>query len=155
MPIKKKDLGLMAMSYGYVYVAQLAMGASQNQTVKAFAEAEKWPGPSLLICYSPCINHGIRGGLTVSQQREKDAVAVGYWHNYRYNPALKEDGKNPFVLDSKEPSGDFADFLKQEVRYSALYKQYPAEQVEAIFGEAAKAARERYENYKRLASYEG
>lgn len=150
-PIKKKDLGLMAVNYGYVYVAQVAMGANQSQTLRAISEAEQWEGPSIVICYSPCINHGIRGGLTISQQREKDAVNVGYWHLYRYNPALKEQDKNPFILDSKEPKGDFVDFLKQEVRYSALYKKYPEERVNAIFEKAKDDARERYENYKRLA----
>ncbi len=153
-PIKKKDLGMMAMSYGYVYVAQVAMGASQIQTLRAFAEAERWPGPSLVICYSPCINHGIRGGLTIAQSHEKHAVDVGYWHQYRYNPALKEEGKNPFILDSKEPKGDFAGFLKTEVRYSALYKKYPAEQVDGIFAKAEADAQERYLSYKRMASYE-
>ncbi|MDD4744033.1 MAG: pyruvate:ferredoxin (flavodoxin) oxidoreductase [Eubacteriales bacterium] len=148
--IKKKDLGMMAMTYGYVYVAQVAMGASQNQTLRALAEAERWNGPSLVICYSPCINHGIRGGLTIAQAHEKDAVDVGYWHTYRFNPALKAEGKNPFTLDSKEPTGDFASFLKSEVRYSALAKKYPPEKVDAIFAKAAEAAKERYESYKRL-----
>ena len=152
-PIKKKDLGMMAMSYGYVYVAQVAMGASQNQTLRAFAEAERWNGPSLVICYSPCINHGIRGGLTISQSHEKDAVDAGYWHLYRHNPMLKAEGKNPFILDSKEPAGDFTAFLKSEVRYSALLKKYPPEQVERIFTSAETAARERYDSYKRLAEY--
>jgi len=149
--VKKKDLGMMAMSYGYVYVAQVAMGANQSHTLRAFAEAERWRGPSLVICYSPCINHGIRGGLTVSQAHEKEAVDVGYWHLYRYNPILKSEGKNPFSLDSKEPKGDFKAFLKSEVRYSALYKKYPAEDVERIFERAEADARERYESYKRLA----
>lgn len=152
-PIKKKDLGMMAMSYGYVYVAQVAMGASQLQTLRAFAEAERWHGPSLIICYSPCINHGIKGGLTIAQSHEKEAVNVGYWHQYRFNPALKEEGKNPFVLDSKEPKGDFAAFLKSEVRYSALYKKYSAEVVDEIFARAAADARERYASYQRLASF--
>jgi pyruvate-ferredoxin/flavodoxin oxidoreductase len=151
-PIKKKDLGMMAMSYGYVYVAQVAMGASQIQTLRAFAEAESWHGPSIVICYSPCINHGIKGGLTVSQRREKEAVEVGYWHLYRFNPTLKAEGKNPFMLDSKVPSGDFAAFLKNEVRYSALYKKYPAEKVDEIFARAAQDARERYDSYTHLAA---
>jgi pyruvate-ferredoxin/flavodoxin oxidoreductase len=152
-PIKKKDLGMMAMSYGYVYVAQVAMGASQIQTLRAFAEAERWHGPSLIICYSPCINHGIKGGLTIAQSHEKEAVDVGYWHQYRFNPALKAEGKNPFILDSKEPTGDFVAFLKSEVRYAALLKKYPAEKVEGIFAKAAADARERFVSYQRLASF--
>jgi len=107
----------------------------------------------LIICYSPCINHGIKGGLTIAQSHEKEAVNVGYWHQYRFNPALKEEGKNPFVLDSKEPKGDFAAFLKSEVRYSALYKKYSAEVVDEIFARAAADARERYASYQRLASF--
>ena len=153
-PIKKKDLGVMAMSYGYVYVAQIAMGANQNQTLKAIAEAEAWDGPSVIIAYSPCINHGIKGGLTYAQSHMKDAVNVGYWHLYRYNPMLKEEGKNPFVLDSKEPSGDFAAFLKTEVRYASLLKKYDRDQVDAIFKNAATAAKERYDGYKRMAEYD-
>lgn len=150
-PIRKKDLGMMAMSYGYVYVAQVAMGASQNQTLRAIAEAEAWDGPSMVICYSPCINHGIRGGLTIAQSHEKDAVDAGYWHLYRFNPTLKAEGKNPFILDSKEPSADYIAFLKKEVRYATLYKKYPAETVDAMFSRAAEDAKERYMSYKRLA----
>ena len=149
--IKKKDLGMMAMSYGYVYVAQIAMGASQNQTLKAFAEAEAWDGPSLIIAYSPCINHGIKGGMTISQKHEKEAVDCGYWHLYRFNPSLKAEGKNPFVLDSKEPTGDFKAFLNSEVRYTTLYKKYDAEEVALIFEKAQAAARERYESYLKKA----
>ncbi|MEA4890462.1 MAG: pyruvate:ferredoxin (flavodoxin) oxidoreductase [Clostridiaceae bacterium] len=152
--IKKKDLGMIAMSYGYVYVAQVAMGASQIQTLRAFAEAENWNGPSLVICYAPCINHGIKGGLTIAQKHEKVAVEAGYWHQYRFNPALKAEGKNPFTLDSKEPTGDFAAFLKTEVRYSALYKKYPEEKVDVIFKKAEADAHERLESYKRLAAAE-
>ena len=148
--IKKKDLGMMAMSYGYVYVAQVALGASQAQTLKVFAEAEAWNGPSIVICYSPCINHDIKGGMTISQKHQKDAVECGYWHLYHFNPALKAEGKNPFILDSKEPTGDFKAFLKTEGRYSVLYKKYPAEHVEEIFDLAQQAAKERYESYKRL-----
>ena len=148
--IKKKDLGMMAMSYGYVYVAQVAMGASQNQTLKAFAEAEAWNGPSIVIAYSPCINHGIKGGMTISQRHEKDAVDCGYWHLYRFNPAIKLEGKNPFTLDSKEPSGDFKAFLKSEVRYTTLNMKYDPEKVEGIYTQAQTAARERYDSYKRL-----
>ena len=150
--IKKKDLGLMAMSYGYVYVAQVAMGASQNQLLKVINEAEAWDGPSLIIAYSPCINHGIKGGLTISQRHEKDAVDCGYWHLYRFNPALKAEGKNPFTLDSKEPTADFYAFLKSEARYSSLYQKYSAEQVDAIFEQAKKASDERYLSYKRQAA---
>ena len=150
--LKKKDLGMMAMSYGYVYVAQVAMGASQAQTLKAFLEAEAYHGPSLVICYSPCINHGIKTGMGSSQQHEKDAVTAGYWHLYRFNPLLKLEGKNPFTLDSKEPSGDFIEFLKSEVRYNTLYKKYPAEVVDAVFEKNHEAAKERYAAYQRMAA---
>ena len=150
--IKKKDLGMMAMSYGYVYVAQVAMGASQAQTLKAFAEAEAYPGPSIVICYAPCINHGIKGGLGIHQQHEKDAVTCGYWHLYRYNPLVKDEGKNPFVLDSKEPTGDFLSFLKSEVRYNSLYKKYDASVVDALFEKNKKDSLERYDSYRRMAA---
>ena len=118
--VKKKDLGMMAMSYGYVYVAQVAMGADQNQFIKAVKEAEAYDGPSLIIAYAPCINHGIRTGMGTTQLQEKKAVEAGYWHLYRYNPMLAEEGKNPFVLDSKEPTGSFKDFLASETRYTSL-----------------------------------
>lgn len=147
---KKKDLGLIAMSYGYVYVAQVAMGANQNQLIKALIEAESYPGPSLIIAYAPCISHGIRGGMSNSQIRQKEAVDAGYWHLYRYNPLLKEEGKNPFILDSKEPTADFKEFLMGEVRYSALKNTFP-DRAEELFEKAAKDAQERYEAYKRLA----
>lgn len=150
-PIRKKDLGMMAMAYGYVYVAQIAMGANQNQTLKAILEAEAYDGPSLIIAYSPCINHGIKGGLTVSQRREKDAVDCGYWHLYRFDPRLEEKGKNPFQMDSKEPTGDFKAFLSTEVRYTSLYKKYPAETVDALFEQAEKDAQYRTRSYLRLA----
>ena len=150
--IKKKDLGMMAMSYGYVYVAQVAMGASQAQTIKAFNEAEAYHGPSIVICYAPCINHGIKTGMGSTQIHEKDAVTCGYWHLYRFNPDLKLEGKNPFVLDSKEPSGDFLGFLKSEVRYNSLYKKYPTEVVDAIFEKNHQDAKVRYESYKRMAA---
>ena len=153
--IKKKDLGMMAMSYGYVYVAQIAMGANQNQTLKAFAEAEAYPGPSLVIAYAPCISHGIKGGMTVSQQQEKKAVECGYWHLYRFNPQLKAEGKNPFTLDSKEPTGDHKAFLLSEVRYTTMLKKMAPEQVDAVFAKAKQDSTERYESYRRLASYEG
>ncbi|WP_026486762.1 pyruvate:ferredoxin (flavodoxin) oxidoreductase [Caldanaerobius polysaccharolyticus] len=151
--IRKKDLGMMAMSYGYVYVAQVAMGANQNQLIKALVEAEAYPGPSLIIAYAPCINHGIRGGMGCAQLEQKRAVEAGYWHLYRYNPLLKEQGKNPFILDSKEPTASFRDFLMGEVRYSALTRTFP-EIAEDLFSKAEKDARERYENYKRLAKTE-
>ena len=153
-PMKKKDLGAMVMTYGYVYVAQISMGANQAQTLRAIREAEAWHGPSIVIAYAPCINHGIRGGLTISQTREKDAVETGYWHLYRYNPALKNEGKNPFILDSKEPKRDYKEFLQKEVRYTSLAGRYSQEEVEAIYERAAAAAEERYQNYVRLASYE-
>ena len=146
---KKKDLGMMAMSYGYVYVAQIAMGADYNQTLKAIAEAEAYPGPSLIIAYAPCVNHGIKGGMGKTQRQMKRAVASGYWSLYRYNPALKEEGKNPFTLDSKEPTESFREFLLSEVRYSSLLKKYP-EEAEELFKKAEEDAKERLENYKRL-----
>lgn len=148
--IRKKDLGMMAMSYGYVYVAQIAMGANMNQTIKALVEAESYKGPSLIIAYSPCISHGIKTGMGTSIAEEKKAVDCGYWHLYRYNPVLKEQGKNPFILDSKEPTKDFKEFLRGEVRYSQLATVFP-DIAEDMFEQAAKHARERYEAYKRLA----
>ena len=146
---KKKDLGKMAMSYGYVYVAQVAMGANKNQLLKALIEAEKYPGPSLIIAYSPCINHGIRTGMGTSQEQQKNAVEAGYWHLYRYNPSLKEEGKNPFILDSKEPSASFREFLMSEVRYASLTKIFP-ERAKELFEKAEEDAKERYESYNRL-----
>ncbi|MGI6507387.1 MAG: pyruvate:ferredoxin (flavodoxin) oxidoreductase [Saccharofermentanales bacterium] len=151
--LKKKDLGMMAMSYGYVYVAQIAMGASQAQTLRALREAEAWNGPSIVIAYAPCINHGIRGGMSKTQQREKDAVETGYWHLWRYNPqaTAEDETKNPFTLDSKPPTRDYTEFLKEEVRYTSLYRKYTADKVEEIFSLARKAAEERYQSYIRLA----
>ncbi|MDD4237088.1 MAG: pyruvate:ferredoxin (flavodoxin) oxidoreductase [Desulfotomaculaceae bacterium] len=144
---KKKDLGAMAMTYGYVYVAQVAMGADQAQCVKAFKEAEEYPGPSLVICYSSCINHGIN--MTKSQQEMAKAVKAGYWHLYRYNPDLKKEGKNPFILDSKEPDLDsFRNFIMSETRYSSLAKLFPA-QAEQLFVKTQEDAKERYEFYKK------
>ncbi|AUS95896.1 pyruvate:ferredoxin (flavodoxin) oxidoreductase [Clostridium thermosuccinogenes] len=148
--IRKKDLGLMAMSYGYVYVAQIAMGANMNQTIKAIIEAESYKGPSLVIAYSPCINHGIKTGMGTSIKQEKRAVDAGYWHLYRYNPMLKEQGKNPFILDSKEPKESFKEYLHSEIRYSSLMNVFP-DIAEEMFNTAEKHAKERYENYKRLA----
>ncbi|HIC86567.1 MAG TPA: pyruvate:ferredoxin (flavodoxin) oxidoreductase, partial [Desulfobacterales bacterium] len=146
--IKKKDLGLMAMTYGYVYVASVAMGANKNQCLKAFLEAESYPGPSIIMAYSPCINHGIDMGL--SQEEEKKAVEVGYWPLYRFDPRLKQEGKNPFILDSKDPKGDFREFLLGEVRYSALTRSFP-DQAERLFVQAEKEMKERVETYKRMA----
>ena len=149
--IRKKDLGLIASTYGYVYCAQIAMGADQAQTLKAIREAEAYDGPSILIAYAPCISHGLRAGMGKSQQEEADAVACGYWHLWRYNPALEAEGKNPFTLDSKEPDwSKFENFLKGEVRYSSVLKQYPDEAAE-LFGAAQENAKWRYNNYKRLA----
>jgi pyruvate-ferredoxin/flavodoxin oxidoreductase len=148
--VKKKDLGLMQTTYGYVYVAQVAMGANKNQFLKAVAEAEAYPGPSLIIAYSPCINHGIKEGMGRSQNRSKEAVESGYWHLYRYNPTLKKEGKNPFTLDSKEPTKSFQDFLAGEVRYTSLTKSFP-DVAEELFVKAEESAKERYESYKNMA----
>ena len=150
---RKKDLGMMAMTYGYVYVAQVAMGANQNQLIRALIEAENYPGPSLVIAYAPCIAHGIRLGMGCTQREEKRAVEAGYWHLYRYNPLLKDEGKNPFVLDSKDPTASFKDFIMGEVRYSSLTRTFP-ENAEILFERAEKDAAERLETYKRLAGKE-
>ncbi len=152
--IRKKDLGAMAMTYGYVYVAQVSIGASQQQLFNVLKEAEAYPGPSLVIAYAPCINHGIKGGMTRTQTVGKEAVACGYWHLWHYNPQLEEQGKNPFVLDSKEPDwSKFQDFLKREVRYTSLQKAFPAE-AEELFQAAEQNAKWRYNGYKRLAAIE-
>jgi len=148
--VKKKDLGLMVMSYGYVYVAQIAMGASQKQTLKAFLEAERYNGPSLIIAYCPCINHGIYAGMGCTQLREKQAVDAGYWHLYRYNPEMKKEGKNPFTLDSKEPTESFREFLMGEVRYASLTKTFP-EIARDLFGKAEEEAKAKYESYRAMA----
>ena len=145
---KKKDLGAITMTYGYVYVAQVCMGANHNQLLKAMIEAEQYDGPSLIIAYAPCINHGINMGKTQAQM--KFAVDAGYWHLYRYNPMLKEQGKNPFTLDSKEPAGSYQDFINSEIRYKSLQKQFP-EAAEQLFEMAESEAKERYAHYKRLA----
>ena len=147
---KKKDLGMMAMSYGNVYVAQVGMGADKNQLMKAIIEAEKHDGPSLIIAYSPCISHGIKEGMGRSVANEEQAVKAGYWHLYRHNPVLRAEGKNPFSLDSKEPTASFRDFLMGQVRYAAIAKQYP-DVAEELFNMAEENAKERYNNYKRLA----
>ena len=149
--VRKKDLGLIASTYGYVYAAQVAMGADQAQTLKAIREAEAYDGPSIIIAYAPCINHGIKAGMGKAQQEEANAVACGYWYLWRYNPALEEEGKNPFTLDSKEPNWDeFENFLKGEVRYASVVKQYPQEAAE-LFAAAKANAQWRYNNYRRLA----
>ena len=148
--VRKKDLGLMQSTYGYVYVAQIAMGANMNQTLKALHEAESYNGPSLVIAYSPCINHGIRGGMGGSSKRMKKAVEAGYWHLWRYDPRLKEQGKNPFVLDSKEPTESFQDFIAEEVRYTSLKRSFP-EISAALFEKAENDAKARYESYVAMA----
>ena len=152
--VRKKDLGVMVLSYGYVYVAQVAMGASQSQLFRAVKEAEAYPGPSLIIAYSTCINHGLRAGMNKAQEQMKHAVDSGYWQLYRYNPLLEKEGKNPFLLDSKEPDWSlFQGFLSSEVRYTSLKKAFPEEAAE-LFKAAEDNARWRYENYKRMAALE-
>ncbi|MBO5345997.1 MAG: pyruvate:ferredoxin (flavodoxin) oxidoreductase [Paludibacteraceae bacterium] len=148
--VRKKDLGMIATTYGYVYVAQVAMGADQAQCLKAIREAEAYPGPSLIIAYAPCINHGLKAGMGKAQAEEEAAVACGYWHLWRYNPQLEEEGKNPFTLDSKEPNWDnFKNFLKGEVRYASVMKQYPSE-AEELFQAAEDNAKWRYKSYQRM-----
>ncbi|MBR0051692.1 MAG: pyruvate:ferredoxin (flavodoxin) oxidoreductase [Firmicutes bacterium] len=144
---KKKDLGMMAASYGYVYVAQVAMGADKNQFLKAIKEAESYHGPSLIICYAPCINHGLKKGMGKTQENEKLAVECGYWQLYRFNPELKKKGENPFVLDSKDPTGSFRDFIMDQVRYASLSKEFP-DKAEALYEKAENDAKERLEGYK-------
>ena len=146
---KKKDLAAIAMSYGYVYVAQIAMGADYNQTVKAIAEAEAYPGPSLVIGYAPCINHGIKGGMKIAQTEEKKAVTSGYWNLFRFNPALAAEGKNPFHLDSKAPTTEYEDFIMGEVRYNALSRQNP-ERAKELFAEAKANAEAKYNRLKEM-----
>ena len=148
--VRKKDLGLMLSTYGYIYVAQVAMGANQSQCLKAMREAESYDGPSIIIAYAPCINHGIRIGMGKSQYREKQAVDAGYWHLWRYDPRLEDEGKNPFQLDSKEPTESFQEFIQGEVRYSSLKRSFP-ETADQLYEEAEKAAKARYNTYKRLA----
>ncbi len=149
--IRKKELGLMQSMYGYVYVAQIAMGANQNQTIKALKEAEEYDGPSLIIAYSPCVNHGIRSGMGKAQAQQKRAVEAGYWSLYRFDPRLKAEGKNPFQLDSKEPTASFQDFLNSEVRYTSLKRSFP-EEAEVLFAQSEADAKDVYKTYKRLAS---
>ena len=144
----------MAMTYGYVYVAQIGTGADMNQTIKAIKEAEAYQGPSLIIAYCPCINHGLKGGMSKSQEEIDMAVKAGYWQLYRYNPLLKADGKNPFVLDSKEPDfATFRDYLMGEVRFSSLAKLFP-DKAEEMFAKTRRDAMERYKFYKQLAQAE-
>jgi pyruvate-ferredoxin/flavodoxin oxidoreductase len=150
-PTRKKDMGRMAMTYGYVYVASVAMGANKNQFMKAIVEAESYQGPSLIIAYAPCINHGMNMGR--SQHEEKRAVEAGYWTLYRYDPRLKGEGKNPFILDSKEPSADFKEFLMGEVRYASLTRTFP-DNADALFKKAEEDMKERYEIYKQMAGKE-
>ncbi|MBQ0136769.1 MAG: pyruvate:ferredoxin (flavodoxin) oxidoreductase, partial [Bacteroidales bacterium] len=148
--VRKKDLGMIATTYGYVYVAQIAMGADQAQTLKAIREAEAYPGPSLIIAYAPCINHGLKAGMGKSQAEEEKAVECGYWHLWRYNPQLEAEGQNPFQLDSKEPQWDkFADYLKGEVRFASVMKQFPNEAAE-LFHAAQENAQWRYKSYLRM-----
>ena len=148
--VRKKDLGLMQMTYGHVYVAQVAMGANRNHFMKVLKEAESFKGPSLIIAYAPCISHGIKGGMTDTQKREKDAVDCGYWHLYRYNPDRKLTGENPFTLDSQEPAKPFKEFLAQEVRYTSLIG-VNKDLAERLFDAAEKNAKEKYEMFKQLA----
>ena len=148
--VRKKDLGMIATTYGYVYVAQIAMGADQAQCLKAIREAEAYPGPSIIIAYAPCINHGLKKGMGKAQAEEAAAVACGYWHLWRYNPALEAEGKNPFSLDSKEPQWDgFQDFLKGEVRFASVMKQYPTEAAD-LFQACEDMAKKRYQSYIRM-----
>lgn len=150
--VRKKDLGLIATTYGYVYVAQIAMGADNSQCLKAIREAEAYPGPSLIIAYAPCISHGLKKGMGKVQTEEAEAVACGYWHLWRYNPELEQQGKNPFILDSKEPQWEgFQDFLKGEVRYASVMKQYPDEAQE-LFDAAEAMAKKRYASYVRMSN---
>ena len=152
--VKQKDLAAIAMSYGYVYVAQVAMGANMNQCIKAMEEAEKYDGPSLIIAYAPCINHGIKTGMSTAQAEEKKAVEAGYWNLFRYNPALIAEGKSPFSLDSKAPTADFKEFLMGEVRYNALARSNP-ERAERLFENAAKNAQDKYDYLVRLTKLYG
>ena len=149
--VKKKDLAAIAMSYGYVYVAQCAMGADNNQVLKAMVEAESYNGPSLVICYAPCINHGIKGGMGIAQLEEKKAVEAGYWNIFRYDPRLADEGKNPFMLDGKAPSASYRDFIMGEVRYNSLTRSFP-KRAEKLFEKAEKVAADKYAHLEKLAS---
>ena len=151
--VKKKDLAAIAMSYGYVYVAQVAMGADNNQVIKAMVEAESYNGPSLIIAYAPCINHGIKGGMTIAQEEEKRAVEAGYWNIFRYDPRLADENKNPFMLDCKAPTASYRDFIMGEVRYNALTRKFP-ERAEKLFAKAESDAAKKYAHLEKLASFE-
>ncbi|MBT7697544.1 MAG: pyruvate:ferredoxin (flavodoxin) oxidoreductase, partial [Desulfobacterales bacterium] len=146
----KKDMGAMAMSYGYVYVANVSMGANKQQMMKAFIEAESYNGPSIIMAYSPCINHGIKKGMGKSQEESMLAVKSGYWPLYRFNPELKDEGKNPFILDSKDPDGTFQEFIAGEVRYASLKKLFP-EDAEILHERLEKEFMDRYELLKQKA----
>jgi len=146
--VRKKNLAEIAMGYGYIYVAMVAMGADYNQCVKAIAEAEAYPGPSLIIGYAPCIAHGIKGGMRVSMTQEKKAVQSGYWSLFRYNPLLAEEGKNPFTMDSKEPTISYREFIETEVRYNRLLRSNP-EKAEELFKRSEAEAKFRLETFKR------
>jgi pyruvate-ferredoxin/flavodoxin oxidoreductase len=147
--VKKKDLAQIAMQYGYVYVAQIAMGANYQQALTAIAEAEAYDGPSLVIAYAPCINHGLRVGMGNSMAEMKHAVEAGYWNLFRYNPALEAEGKNPFSLDSKAPTASYQDFIKGEVRYSSLELAFP-ERAKTLFAQAEKNAADKFEHLEKL-----
>lgn len=152
--VRKKDLGMIATTYGYVYVAQIAMGADPAQCLKAIKEAEAYDGPSLVIAYAPCINHGLKAGMGKAQAEEAKAVECGYWHLWRFNPELEAEGKNPFSLDSKEPDySKFQDFLKGEVRYASVMKQFPNEAQE-LFNASEEMAKKRYQSYIRMSKME-
>ena len=147
--MKKKSLSEIAMQYGYVYVAQVAMGANTAQTIKAITEAEAYHGPSLIIGYAPCEMHSIKGGMTNCQKEMKKAVDCGYWNMFRFNPALAAEGKNPFTLDSKAPAGGYQEFLMNEARYARLTREFP-ERAEVLFARNEEAAKERYEHLTKL-----
>ena len=149
--VKKKDLAAIAMSYGYVYVAQVAQGADYNQCMKAFVEAGSYHGPSLIIAYAPCINHGIKGGMSIAQTEEKRAVQAGYWHLFRYDPRLVADGKNGFILDSKEPTESYEEFIMNEVRYNSLARSNP-ERAKELFAKASENAKKKYAHLVELAN---
>jgi pyruvate-ferredoxin/flavodoxin oxidoreductase len=150
--VKKKDLAGIAMKYGYVYVTQISMGADKNQCIKAITEAEAYDGPSLIIAYAPCINHGIKGGLAIAQKVEDEAVKAGYWHLFRFNPALSAEGKSPFSLDSKEPTGDYKEFMLREVRYNSLLRANP-ERAHKLFDKAVNDAKKKYNDLVGLVEY--
>ena len=151
--VKKKDLAAIAMSYGYLYVAQIAQGANPQQCLNAMIEAESYNGPSLIIAYAPCINHGIKGGMSIAQTEEKKAVDAGYWHLFRFDPRRTLEGKNPFILDSKAPTMDYEEFIMGEVRYNSLARSNP-ERAKELFAKAKKNAEEKYAKLVKLAEAE-